>query len=51
LENFLIGDILPDRIAIKRTQDIACGLLAHAVDRFGAGKSRQQSWQSPHWRG
>src|SRR5579863_938153 len=31
-EDILIDDILPDRFAVERAQNVARGLLAHAVD-------------------
>src|SRR3954452_11016179 len=33
-EHVLIDDVLPDRLAVKRTEDIAGGLLAHPINRF-----------------
>src|ERR1700694_4083236 len=33
-EHVLIDDVLADRFAVERAQDIARGLLAHPVDRF-----------------
>src|ERR1700704_792114 len=33
-EDVLIDDVLPDRFAIERAEDIARGLLAHPVDRL-----------------
>src|ERR1700747_2905856 len=34
VQYLMIDDILPDRIAVERAQDIARGLFAHAVDSF-----------------
>src|SRR5689334_18354036 len=33
-EHVLIDDVLPDRIAVQHTQDVARRLLAHALDRL-----------------
>src|SRR5258708_27291498 len=33
-EHVLIDDVLPDRLAVERAEDISGGLLAHPVDRF-----------------
>src|SRR5258708_24911966 len=33
-EHVLIDDVLADRLAVERAQDIACGLLAHPIHRF-----------------
>src|SRR6266404_7384560 len=33
-EHVLIDNVLTDRIAIERAQDVARGLLAHPIDRF-----------------
>src|SRR3954452_1079199 len=33
-EHVLIDDVLANRLAVERTQDIACGLLTHPIHRF-----------------
>src|ERR1700733_13415832 len=34
IEHVLVNDVIADRRAVQRAQDVACGLFAHPVDGF-----------------